>query len=122
MSRILDRKVRRERIKGRYRDTVKGTASRPRLAVYRSLRHLYAQIVDDQSGATMAFASTLEKEAVGGIKSTGGREAGVALGKRIAERAIEKGVSSVVFDRGGFSYHGVIRAIADAAREAGLRF
>jgi large subunit ribosomal protein L18 len=90
--------------------------------VYRSLRHVYAQIIDDDSGVTLASASTLEKAAAGDLKGTGNREAGTLLGKLIAERAKESGVESVVFDRGGFRYHGVIRAIADGAREAGLKF
>ena len=122
MSGVTDRKQRRVRIKRRYRGTVRGTTSRPRLSVYRSLRHVYAQIIDDDSGVTLASASTLEKAAAGSLKATGNREAGALLGKLIAERAKEHGVEAVVFDRGGFRYHGVIRAIADGAREAGLKF
>lgn len=122
MSRITDRKLRRQKIRGRYRSTVRGTAERPRLAVYRSLRHVYAQVVDDSSGRTLVAASTNEQETAGELKGTGNREAGARLGKVIAERAKEQGISSVVFDRGGFRYHGVIRAIADGAREAGLEF
>jgi len=122
MSGVKDRKQRRIRIRRRYREAVRGTANRPRLSVYRSLRHVYAQIIDDDSGVTLASASTLEKSAAGGLKATGNREAGSLLGKLIAERAKEHGVESVVFDRGGFRYHGVIRAIADSAREAGLKF
>ena len=122
MSGVRDRKQRRVKIKRRYRQAVRGTANRPRLSVYRSLRHVYAQIIDDDSGVTLASASTLEKAAAGGLQATGNREAGNLLGKLIAERAKEHGVESVVFDRGGFRYHGVIRAIADGAREAGLKF
>ena len=122
MSGVKDRKQRRVRIRRRYSEAVRGTANRPRLSVYRSLRHVYAQIIDDDSGVTLASASTLEKSAAGGLKATGNREAGSLLGKLIAERAKEHGVESVVFDRGGFRYHGVIRAIADSAREAGLKF
>jgi len=122
MSAKRDRKQRRERIKRRYRHTVQGTAGRPRLAVYRSLRHVYAQLVDDDKGVTLAAVSTLEKDVAGGLGTTGNREAGTAVGKLIAQRAKEKGVETVVFDRGGFPYHGVVRAIADAAREAGLKF
>jgi large subunit ribosomal protein L18 len=122
MSGVRDRKQRRVRVKRRYRETVRGTANRPRLSVYRSLRHVYAQIIDDDSGVTLVSASTLEKEAAGNLETTGNREAGALLGKLIAERAKENGVESVVFDRGGFRYHGVIRAIADGAREAGLKF
>jgi large subunit ribosomal protein L18 len=122
MSEVKDRKQRRVKIRRRYRQGVRGTANRPRLSVYRSLRHVYAQIIDDESGVTLASASTLEKSAAGGLKATGNREAGALLGKLIAARAKEHGVESVVFDRGGFRYHGVIRAIADGAREAGLKF
>ena len=122
MSGVRDRKQRRVRVKRRYRESVRGTANRPRLSVYRSLRHVYAQIIDDESGVTLASASTLEKATAGELKTTGNRDAGALLGKLIAERAKEQGVESVVFDRGGFRYHGVIRAIADGAREAGLKF
>jgi large subunit ribosomal protein L18 len=122
MSRIRDRKQRRIKVRRRYRDKVRGTADRPRLCVYRSLRHLYAQVIDDDCGTTLAAASTLEKETMGHLKSTGSCEAATHLGKVIAERAKDKGVETVVFDRGGFTYHGVIRAIAEAARETGLKF
>lgn len=122
MSRITDRKQRRARIKRRYRHTARGTESRPRLAVYRSLHHVYAQVIDDERGVTVAAASSLEKDVAGGLKATGNCEAGAAVGHLIAERAKERGVEAVVFDRGGFPYHGVIRAIAEAAREAGLKF
>ena len=122
MSRVKDRKQRRVKIKRRFRSSVRGTAERPRLAVYRSLRHVYAQVVDDEKGITLVSASTLEKDAAGGLKTTGNRDAGKVLGKLIAERAKDRGVETVVFDRGGFRYHGVIQAIADGAREAGLKF
>lgn len=122
MSRVKDRKQRRVKIKRRYRGAVRGTADRPRLSVYRSLRHVYAQIIDDAHGVTLASASTLEKPEAGGLKFTSNREAGKLLGQLIAERAKEKGVEAVVFDRGGFRFHGVIRAIADGARDAGLKF
>jgi large subunit ribosomal protein L18 len=122
MSRNRDRKQRRTRIRRRYRDTVRGTAERPRLCVYRSLRHLYVQVIDDDLGATLVAASTLEKATAGQLKSTANREAAAVIGKVVAERAKDRGVESVVFDRGGFTYHGVIRAIAEAARESGLKF
>ena len=122
MSRFQDRKQRRERIRRRYRSVVHGTAERPRLAVFRSLRHVYAQIIDDERGATLASVSTLEADVKGGLELTGNRKAAAVVGKLIAERAKERGVETVVFDRGGFPYHGVVRAIADAAREAGLKF
>ena len=122
MSRMSDRKQRRKRIKRRYRDVVHGSSDRPRLTVYRSLSHLYAQVIDDDRGVTLASASTLDKETSGGLSSTGNLEAGKKLGEVIAARAKGQGIENVVFDRGGFKFHGVIRAIADSAREAGLKF
>lgn len=122
MSRIQDRKQIRTRIRRRYRGTVRGTAARPRLTVFRSLRHVYAQVVDDETGVTLVAASSLEKEAAGGLESTGNRAAGKAIGQLVAERAKDKGIKAVVFDRGGFRYHGVIQAIADGARAGGLEF
>jgi large subunit ribosomal protein L18 len=122
MSPMNDRKQRRVRMKRRYRDVIRGTAQRPRLTVYRSLRYVYAQVIDDDRGVTLVSASTVEKAAAGDLKSTGNLAAGKRLGAVIAERAKDQGISSVVFDRGGFKYHGVIRAIADGAREAGLKF
>lgn len=121
MSRVKDRKQRRVKMKRRYRDAVRGTSNRPRLAVFRSLRHVYAQVIDDDRGVTMVSASTLEKSASEAAAGNSNCEAGKRLGKMIAERAKEQGVETVVFDRGGFRYHGVIRAIADGAREAGLK-
>ena len=122
MSRLNDRKQRRERVRRRYRGVVRGTSDRPRLTVFRSLRHVYAQLIDDGSGVTLVSASTLEKATSGDLKATGNVAAGKRLGAVIAERAKDQGITSVVFDRGGFKYHGVIRAIADGAREAGLKF
>ncbi len=122
MSRNRDRKQRRNWIRRRYRHLVRGTAARPRLAVYRSLRHVYAQVIDDEQGVTLAAASTLEKSVAGSLESTGNRKAAEVVGRVVAERAREKGVEQVVFDRGGFPYHGVVRAVAEAAREAGLKF
>jgi large subunit ribosomal protein L18 len=108
----------REAIHRRIRRKVRGNGDRPRLAVYRSLNHIYAQVVDDQLGQTIVSASTTEKDLRG---STGGNiDAARRIGKAIAERALEKGISSVVFDRGGYLYHGRIKALTDAAREAGL--
>src|SRR5487761_2762036 len=110
----------RVRIHKRIRQRVHGTAERPRLAVFRSLSHIYAQVIDDRKGHTLASASSSEKKA--GV-ATGGNLAGAkAIGKLVAERAKEKGVERVVFDRGGYLYHGRIKALADAAREAGLEF
>jgi large subunit ribosomal protein L18 len=122
MSRVKDRSQRREKIKRRSRSAVRGSAVRPRLAVYRSLRHVYAQVIDDDKGETLVSASTLEKATAGGLDSTANCEAGKTLGKLVAERAKEQGVETVVFDRSGFRYHGVIQAIAEGAREAGLKF
>jgi large subunit ribosomal protein L18 len=108
----------REAIHRRIRRKVRGSGERPRLAVYRSLNHIYAQVVDDQLGKTIVSASTTEKDLRG---ATGGNvDAARRIGKAIAERALEKGISSVVFDRGGYLYHGRIKALTDAAREAGL--
>ncbi|HKB64787.1 MAG TPA: 50S ribosomal protein L18 [Pyrinomonadaceae bacterium] len=108
----------REAIHRRIRRKVKGSGERPRLAVYRSLNHIYAQVVDDELGKTIVSASTTEKDLRG---STGGNlDAARRIGKAIAERALEKGIESVVFDRGGYLYHGRIKALTDAAREAGL--
>jgi len=108
----------REAIHRRIRRKVKGSGERPRLAVYRSLNHIYAQVVDDQLGKTIVSASTTEKDLRG---TTGGNlDAARRIGKAIAERALEKGIDSVVFDRGGYLYHGRIKALTDAAREAGL--
>ncbi len=122
MSRVTDRKQRRDKSKRRFRQHVRGTAQRPRLTVFRSLRHLYAQLIDDERGVTIAAVSTLEKASTGDLGSTGNREAGKKVGELIAERAKSVGVDTVVFDRGGFQYHGVIRAIAEGARGAGLKF
>ena len=112
------RAIIREAIHRRIRRKVRGSGERPRLAVYRSTNHIYAQVVDDQLGKTIVSASTTEKDLRG---STGGNiEAARRIGKAIAERALEKGIESVVFDRGGYLYHGRIKALTDAAREAGL--
>ena len=104
------------------RNRFSGTAERPRLAVFRSNNHMYAQIIDDTVGNTLVAASTLQKDVKANLEKTNNVEAAAYLGKVIAERALEKGVKDVVFDRGGFVYHGKIKALADAAREAGLNF
>jgi large subunit ribosomal protein L18 len=111
----------RQRVHTRIRTKMSGTAERPRLNVYRSLNHIYTQVIDDANGVTIASASTVAKK---GDKATAGGnvEAAKAVGKLIAERATAKGVKKVVFDRGGYLYHGRIKALADAAREAGLEF
>ncbi len=104
------------------RNRLSGTAERPRLAVFRSNNHMYAQIIDDTVGNTLVAASTLEKGVKGELEKTSNVEAAAYLGKVIAERALDKGIKAVVFDRGGFLYTGKIAALADAAREAGLEF
>jgi large subunit ribosomal protein L18 len=108
----------RQRIHARIRQKLSGTSERPRLNVYRSLNHIYAQVVDDQKGETLVSASTLALK----LKTGGNVAAAKEIGKAIADRAKEKGIKKVVFDRGGFLYHGRIKAVADAAREAGLEF
>jgi large subunit ribosomal protein L18 len=109
----------RGRIHVRIRRKLSGTAARPRLAVFRSVAHIYAQVIDDVAGATVVSASTVDK---GGKTNGGNVAAAKAIGKLVAERAKEKGIKSVVFDRGGYQYHGRVKALADAAREAGLEF
>jgi large subunit ribosomal protein L18 len=102
--------------------TVSGTAERPRLCVYRSLDHIYAQVIDDRAGKTLVSASSADKETKKGLKGGGNVAAAKVVGKAIADRAKAAGVSRVVFDRGGYKYHGRVKALADAAREAGLQF
>lgn len=111
------RKRRHERI----RKSVSGSSERPRLSVYRSLNHIYAQIIDDTKGSTIVSASTLDKE-LGRGKQKGKTETSKKVGDLIARRAIDKGIKKVVFDRSGYLYHGRIKALADGAREAGLEF
>ena len=106
----------------RLRNRFSGTAERPRLAVFRSNNHMYAQIIDDTVGKTLVSASTLQKEVKAELEKTNNVVAAAYLGTVIAKRAIEKGINTVVFDRGGFIYQGKIKALADAAREAGLEF
>jgi large subunit ribosomal protein L18 len=108
----------REGVHSRIRKKVRGSAERPRLAIYRSLNHIYAQVIDDSSGKTLATASTTEKDL--GVKTGGNIDAAQKVGKAIAERAQKAGISSVVFDRGGYVYHGRVKALLDATRAAGL--
>ena len=109
----------RVRVHSRIRQRVRGTGERPRLAVFRSLSHIYAQVIDDQQGHTLVAAASTEKD----LKGKGGNLDGAKLiGKTVAQRAKEKGITKVVFDRGGYLYHGRVKALADAAREAGLEF
>ena len=123
--RIKTKEDRRQRIKFRLRKRTSGSSERPRLTVFRSVTHMYVQVVDDSNGKTIASASTVEASLKGSMKKDvkGGNIAGAKMiGKTIAERLIEKGVKQVVFDRNGFLYHGRVKAVADAAREAGLEF
>lgn len=118
------RKARRQMRHKRVRRKIAGNAQRPRLAVFRSLNHIYAQVIDDSAGHTLAAASSLDAEVRESVNGGGTSKSGVAalVGSLIARRAAEKGVSGVVFDRGGFKYHGRTKALADAAREGGLVF
>ncbi|MEN1762148.1 MULTISPECIES: 50S ribosomal protein L18 [Anoxynatronum] len=106
----------------RLRNKVAGTAQRPRLNVYRSLSHIYAQVIDDARGITLVSASSMEQPVKGQVKSTGSKEAAAIVGKLVAERAKEKGIETVTFDRGGYIYHGRVQALAEGARESGLKF
>ena len=116
------REVVRQTKHRRLRNTLSGTAERPRLAVFRSNNHMYAQIIDDTVGNTLVSASTLDKEVKADLEKTNNVEAAAKLGTVIAKKALDKGISTVVFDRGGFIYQGKIAALAEAAREAGLDF
>jgi large subunit ribosomal protein L18 len=123
--RIKTKDDRRQRIKLRLRKRISGTAERPRLSVFRSVTHIYAQVIDDLAGKTLAAASSVEPSLKGSWAKDvqGGNAKGAeAIGRAIAERAKERGISRVVFDRGGFLYHGRVRAVAEAARKAGLEF
>lgn len=112
----------RENKHRRLRNRFSGTAERPRLSVFRSNNHMYAQIIDDTVGKTLVSASTAEKDAKAELSKTNDVEAAAYVGKVIAKRAIEKGITTVVYDRGGFIYQGKVKALAEAAREAGLEF
>ena len=113
---------RQDRRKARIRGVVRGTTQRPRLSVFRSLKNISVQIVDDTTGRTLVSANTLEKNLRGTTGGGGNVKAAVLIGKQIAERARQKGIEKVAFDRGGYRYHGRVKALADAAREGGLQF
>ena len=117
-SRALARQKKHKRMRGH----IHGTAERPRLVVFRSNKHMYAQIIDDKKGVTLVSASTLQADVKEGLEYTDNIEAAARVGKVIGERALQAGIKEVVFDRGGFVYHGKVQALADAAREAGLTF
>jgi large subunit ribosomal protein L18 len=121
MSRVDANEV-RLRVHKRIRKNLSGTDSRPRLCVFRSNKHIYAQIVDDTRGTTITAASTLDVDTKSQVKNGGNIAAAKAVGKMVAQRALEKGINAVLFDRGGYIYHGRVKALADAAREAGLKF
>jgi large subunit ribosomal protein L18 len=120
--RKLSRDAHRRRVHERVRTKVTGTTERPRLSVYRSLGHIYAQVIDDHSGKTLVSASSVDTDTKKNLKGGGNVAAAKVIGKAIAERAKAAGVTKVVFDRGGYKYHGRVKALADAAREAGLQF
>jgi large subunit ribosomal protein L18 len=122
---IKTKEDRRQRIKYRIRKRMRGTAERPRLSVFRSVSHIYVQVIDDMAGATIASASSVEPTVKGkltGGSGPGNRKGAELVGKTIAERLKEKGITRVIFDRNGFLYHGRVRAVAEAARSAGLEF
>jgi large subunit ribosomal protein L18 len=120
--RKLSRDLHRKRVHDRVRTKVSGTTERPRLCVYRSLGHIYAQVIDDHSGKTLVSASSVDGETKKNLKGGGNIAAAKVIGKAVAERAKAAGVQKVVFDRGGYKYHGRVKALADAAREGGLQF
>jgi large subunit ribosomal protein L18 len=122
MNKQPDRRAGRIRRHVRLRTNLEGGPRRPRLAIFRSLHHVYAQVIDDASGRTLAAASTTDADLRKALKSASSKEGAAAVGKSIAERALKAGIETVVFDRGGFPYHGRIRSLAEAARSAGLKF
>jgi large subunit ribosomal protein L18 len=122
MFKKIDKNKSRQKRHMRLRTKIQGTPDRPRLNVFRSSKHIYAQIIDDATGKTIVSASTVEKGVKADLENTSNIDAAKRIGQLAAERALEKGVSVVVFDRGGFIYHGRVKALAEAAREAGLKF
>ena len=122
MIKLVDRNKVRLRKHVRVRKKISGTAAKPRLAVFRSARHIYAQVIDDVAGSTLVAASTLDEALKGREGNQGNKDAARAVGKLVAEKALDKGIRQVVFDRGGYLYHGRVKELADGAREAGLQF
>lgn len=116
------RNVARQKRHYRLRNKLSGTPESPRLCVYRSNKHIYAQVIDDVAGSTIVAASTMEKGIAANLKSTSNLDAAKAVGEAVAKKALDKGIEAVVFDRGGYLYHGKVKALADSAREAGLKF
>lgn len=119
---MLGKEALRRKRHRRLRNSVIGVSEKPRLNVFRSIAHIYAQVVDDSTHQTIVSASTVDKELKGKVKSGGNIEAAKLVGELVGKRAIEKGIEKVVFDRGGYQYHGRVAALADGAREAGLKF
>jgi large subunit ribosomal protein L18 len=117
-----ERRVARKKRQVRVRRKIHGSQERPRLCVFRSAKHIYAQIIEDVTGTTLVAVSTVSSEIGGDLKGSGNIDAAKLIGKKIAERALAKNITQVVFDRNGFLYHGRVKALADAAREAGLSF
>jgi len=122
MVRKICRKTARKKRHYRVRNRLSGTPERPRLAVFKSNKHIYAQVIDDVNRCTLVAASTMEKSLSGDLKSTSNVDAAKAVGTAVAKKALDKGIESVVFDRGGFLFHGKVKALAESAREAGLKF
>ena len=122
MNKSQDRTEARGRVRTRIRHRVKGTGDRPRLAIFKSGRHIYAQVIDDATGATLAHASSLDSALKGEKKPAANRETATRVGTLVAERAKGRGIARVVFDRGGYIYHGKVKALAEAARQGGLEF
>ena len=122
MVKKTDRKMERTRRHLRVRTKISGTAERPRLCVFRSSNNIYAQIIDDTNRVTLVAASSLDEAVKGAVNHTGNKEAAKMVGEMVAKKAVEKGITEVVFDRGGYIYHGRIKELAEGAREAGLKF
>ncbi len=122
MFKKVDREINRTKKHSRIRARISGTAERPRVSVFRSLENIFVQIIDDVNGVTLVSASTIDKEIKPLVKNGGNTEAAVTVGKKLAERALAKNIKNVVFDRSGYIYTGRVKALADAAREAGLEF
>ncbi len=122
MIKLIDKNQVRLRKHVRVRKKISGTGERPRLCVFRSAKHIYAQVIDDVTGTTLVSASTLDEAVKGKLAYTGNKEAAHEVGKLVGNKAVEKGIKKVVFDRGGYLYHGRVKELADGAREAGLEF
>jgi len=122
MENRINKKLNRKKKQLSIRKKISGTSEKPRLAVFKSEKHIYAQIIDDKNGVTITSASTVDKDLKKDLEKTWNKNAAEKVGELLAKRALEKGISNVVFDRGGFKYHGRIKSLADSARKAGLKF